>query len=88
MNLRILLARRISKRLQREARVYRRALRDHLRFETGRIRRLEIRSRGLRLYAAWSMGASNIVQTRAEDWHEAVLPHAPSEIDAKTAVAA
>jgi hypothetical protein len=30
-------------------------LRDHLRLETERIRRLEIRSRGLRLYAAWSM---------------------------------
>jgi hypothetical protein len=42
----------------------------------------------LRLYAAWSTGASNIIQTRAEDWHEAVLPHAAAEIDAKTAVAA
>jgi hypothetical protein len=54
MNLRILLARRISKRLARAARVYRRALSDHLRQETSRIRKLEIRSRGLRLYAAWS----------------------------------
>jgi hypothetical protein len=74
MNLRILLARRISKRLAREARVYRRALRDHLRQETSRIRKLEIRSRGLRLYAAWSAITSNVIQTHAEDWHKAALP--------------
>jgi hypothetical protein len=37
MKLRILLASRISKRLAREARSYRRALRDHLREETARI---------------------------------------------------
>jgi hypothetical protein len=47
MKLRILLACRISKRLAREARSYRRALRDHLRNETAQIRKLEIRSRGL-----------------------------------------
>jgi hypothetical protein len=62
MNLRILLARRISKRLECEARVHYRALRDHLRQETSRIHRLEIRSRGLRLYAAWSASASNVIQ--------------------------
>ena len=62
MNFRILLARRISKRLAHEARVHRRALRDHLRQETSRIRKLEIRSRGLRLYAAWSASASNVIQ--------------------------
>jgi hypothetical protein len=37
----------MSKRLAAEARAYRRALRDHLRKETGLIRKLEIRSRGL-----------------------------------------
>jgi hypothetical protein len=88
MNLRILLARRISKRLEREARVYRRDLRDHLRVETGRIRRLEIRARGLRLYAAWSTGASNIIQTRAEDWFRDALPLASAETDVKTPAAA
>jgi hypothetical protein len=62
MNLRILLARRISKRLECEARVHHRALRDHLRQETSRIHRLEIRSRGLRLYAAWSASASKVIQ--------------------------
>ena len=68
MKLRILLASRISKRLAREARSYRRALRDHLRKETAQIRKLEIRSRGLRLYAAWASGVSNVIQTRPEDW--------------------
>jgi hypothetical protein len=88
MNLRIFLARHISKHLGHEARTYRRALRDHLRLETGRIRRLEKRARGLRLYSAWSAGASNIIQTRAKDWYQAALPHAPAEIDAKTSAAA
>ena len=88
MNLRILLARQISNRLAREARRYRRALRDHLRQETSRIRKLEIRSRGLRLYAAWSANASNVIQIHAEDWHEAALPQAAREIDLKTISAA
>jgi hypothetical protein len=56
MKLKILLAFRISERLTREARSYRRALRDHLREVTARIRNLEIRSRSLRLYAAWASG--------------------------------
>jgi len=76
MKLRILLACRISKRLAREARSYRRALRDHLRKETAQIRKLEIRSRGLRLYAAWASGVSNVIQTRSEDWPEATLAEA------------
>jgi hypothetical protein len=88
MNLRVLLARRISNRLARETRRHRRALRDHLRQETSRIRKLEIRSRGLRLYAAWSANASNVIQTRAGDWHEAALLQATREIDLKTISAA
>ena len=72
MKLRILLVCRISKRLAREARSYRRDLRDHLRSETARIRKLEIRSRGLRLYAAWASGVSNVIQTRPEDWPKAL----------------
>jgi hypothetical protein len=76
MKLRILLASRISKRLAREARSYRRDLRDHLRSETARIRKLEIRSRGLRLYAAWASGVSNVIQTRPEDWPKATLAEA------------
>ncbi len=85
MNLRILLARRMSKRLAREARLYRRVLRDHLRHETGRIRKLEIRSRGLRLYAA---GASKVIRTHAEEWRRTALPQAAQRIDAKTPAAA
>jgi hypothetical protein len=88
MNLRIFIARRISKRLEHEARAYRRALRDHMRIESGRIRRLETRSRGLRLYAAWSVSASNIIQTRGEDWYQGVLPQPAEEIDPKTPAAA
>ena len=76
MKLRIFLACRISKRLAREARSYRRALRDHLRKESAEIRKLEIRSRGLRLYAAWASGSSNIIQTGPEDWPDATLVEA------------
>ena len=72
MKLRILLACRISKRLAREARSCRLALRDHLRSETAQIRKLEIRSRGLRLYAAWASGVSNVIQTLPEDWPKAL----------------
>jgi hypothetical protein len=74
MKLRIFIARRMSKRLAGEARVYRRELRDHLRKETGLIRKLEIRSRGLRLYAAWASGVSNV--TPADNWPQATLPEA------------
>ena len=88
MKLKIFFAHWISKRLAGEARVHRRALRDHLRQETSRIRKLEIRSRGLRLYAAWSANASNVIQIHAEDWHEAALPQATREIDLKTISAA
>ena len=87
MKLRILLARRISKRLACEARSYRRALRDHLREETARIRKLEIRSRGLRLYAAWASGVSNVIQTRAEDWYQGALAKAAGDINSRTPAA-
>jgi hypothetical protein len=42
----------------------------------------------LRLYAAWSTGASNIIETRAEDWFRDALSHASAETDAKTPAAA
>jgi hypothetical protein len=87
MKLRILLACRISKRLAREARSYRRALRDHLRNETAQIRKLEIRSRGLRLYAAWASGVSNVIQTRAEDWYQGTLAKAAGDINSRTPAA-
>ena len=87
MKLKILLAFRMSKRLTREARFYRRALRDHMRDETARIRNLEIRSRGLRLYAAWASGVSNVIQTRAENWYEAMLADAAAEISPRTPAA-
>lgn len=90
MNLKILLARRISRRLAHEARLLRRALRDHQRQETARIRKLEFRSRGLRLYAAWGAanGTSKVIKTHAEDWHQAALLRPAQEIAVKTPSAA
>jgi hypothetical protein len=89
MNLKILLARRISRRLAHEARLLRRALRDHQRQETARIRKLEFRSRGLRLYAAWTTkGTSNVIKTHAEDWHQAALLQPAQEIAIKRPTAA
>ena len=89
MNFKTLLARRISKHLEREARHYRRALRDHLRQETSRIRKLEIRSRAFRLYAAWATKRSNVIQTHAEDWHQAAaLPQAAPKLGARRPAAA
>ena len=89
MKLKILFAHWISKRLAREARVHRRALRDHLRQETSRIRKLEFRSRGLRLYAAWAAKVTlNVIQTHAEAWRQTALPQAAREIDSKTPAAA
>jgi hypothetical protein len=87
MKLKILLACRISKRLTREARSYRRALRDHLREENARIRNLETRARGLRLYAAWASGVSNVIQTRAENWYQATIAKAAGEISPRTPAA-
>jgi hypothetical protein len=54
MNIKLAIARWLSLRIQEQTRIERRALRDYSRHELGRIRRAEIRSRGLRLYAAWS----------------------------------
>ena len=87
MKLRILLACRISKGLACEARSYRRALRDHLRYETARIRKLEIRSRGLRLYAAWASGVSKVIQTRAENWYQGGPAQAAGDINSGTRAA-
>jgi hypothetical protein len=84
MKLKLLLASRMSTRLTREARFYRRALRDQLGKETARIRALEIRSRGLRLSAAWARGASNVIQPRAENWFQAMLADTPAKMSPRT----
>jgi hypothetical protein len=89
MKLKVFLARLIHKRLEQEARAHRRALRDHLRQETSRIRKLEIRSRALRLYAAWAAkGTSNVIHTHTEDWLQTAPPQATAGIEAKTPAAA
>jgi hypothetical protein len=74
MNLKILLARQISKRLEREARFHRRILRDHQRREWARIRNLEVRSRGLRLYAAWKSRTVTSLEPKLRNGAKALLP--------------
>lgn len=54
MNLKSLFSASKARYLEAQARLARRALRDHRRHEETMIRNLEIRARGLRLYAAWS----------------------------------
>jgi hypothetical protein len=54
MNIKVALAHWIYLRIRERTRIDRRALRDYSRQELERIGREEIRSRGLRLYAAWS----------------------------------
>jgi hypothetical protein len=50
----VLIARWLASRVETRARRLRRALRDHQRAESRRIRATDRRARGLRLYAAWS----------------------------------
>jgi hypothetical protein len=50
----ILIARWLAIHIERRTRKLRRALRDHQRTELRRIRAADRRSRGLRLYVAWS----------------------------------
>jgi hypothetical protein len=50
----ILIARWLAIHIERRTRKLRRALRDHQRAELRRIRAADRRSRGLRLYVAWS----------------------------------
>lgn len=88
ITLRILLARQISKRLEREARFHRRTLRDHQRREWTRIRKLETRSRGLRLYAAWKSRTVNVIRTQAEDWGQAALASLPRETESEASAVA
>jgi hypothetical protein len=88
MNLRIFLARQISKRLEREARFHRRTLRDHQRREWTRIRNLETRSRGLRLYAAWQSRTVNVTRTQAADWGQGALASLAREPDSEASAVA
>ena len=54
MHLKPLIARWIAHRIDARTRIQRRSLRDYQRLESLRIKEREIRSRGLRLYVAWS----------------------------------
>ena len=88
ITLRILLARQISKRLERQARFHRRTLRDHQRREWTRIRNLETRSRGLRLYAAWKSRTVNVIRTQAEGWGEVALASLSRETESEASAVA
>ena len=54
MKLKLRLARWIARRIEKRSRIARRELRDYRRQEGSRIKRDERRTRGLRLYIAWS----------------------------------
>ena len=78
MNPKLILARWIAGRIEARTRRQRRALRDCHRHEITRIRSGEKRSRGLRLYVAWSR-RERIDNTRANhagNWHKSPLPQA------------
>jgi hypothetical protein len=69
MNIKVAIARWLSLRIQEQTRIERRALRDYSRQELGRMRRADIRSRGLRLYAAWSQpGVARFKQPVPAEW--------------------
>jgi hypothetical protein len=77
MNPKLLIARWTASRIEARTRSQRRALRDYQRMETMRIQSREKRSRGLRLYIAWSHLDRPPVQPRpAGNWHETPLAHA------------
>ena len=69
MKLTLLLAAWEAARLEKRARLERRALRDHSRVELERIYRAERRSRGLRLFIGWSRPhEADVRPARHEDW--------------------
>jgi hypothetical protein len=69
MNIKVAIARWLSLRIQEQTRIERRALRDYSRQELGRMRRADIRSRGLRLYGAWSQpGVARFKQPVPAEW--------------------
>jgi len=77
MSLKIFFARWIASRIENRLRHRRRALRDYQRQELSAISLLARRSRGLRLYAAWSRrDLAKVVSMTATDWSSTALPHA------------
>ena len=65
MNLKLRLARWIARRIQKRSRIACRELRDYRRQEGSRIKQDERRTRGLRLYIAWSLPPTNGQHFRA-----------------------
>ena len=65
MKLKLRIARWIARRIEKRSQVARRELRDYRRIEGSRIKREERRTRGLRLYIAWSQPPPNEQDFRA-----------------------
>jgi hypothetical protein len=64
MKLKTILSRHAASRLEHQARILRRALRDHHRRELTTITAIEKRARGLRLYVAWQHKAPTAIPPR------------------------
>jgi hypothetical protein len=70
----VLMARWLARRMETRTRRLRRALRDHQRAESSRIRAADRRARGLRLYASWSCDEKHAMN------YKTVVPlHPPSQ---------
>ena len=74
MKIKRLIARWIAIRTENQTRTLRRALRDHQRLELARIHEQEKRTRGLRLYAAWSQPRlpANVIRRVSPGWDNPV----------------
>ena len=75
MKLKLYIAGWIARRIEKHSRAARRALRDHRRQEWSRIRHDERRTRGLRLYVAWSQPVVSDRQSRASSAGRAATVH-------------
>lgn len=70
MSIKAALARMVARQIEARTRQQRRSLRDYQRQEFASIHSQEIRSRGLRLYAAWSTNQpSNVLRAADSNWN-------------------
>ena len=75
MKLKLLIAGWIVSRLEKRARLERRACRDYQRQEWKKIHRVEQRSRGLRIYIGWSKRREHrLPYERSPDWQHSLQP--------------
>ena len=73
MKIKLWMAQRLARKLSNHTRKERRSLRDFQRHELRRIRSEETRARGLRLFIAWSMRASEAhVPLAVQSWQPSI----------------